>query len=52
VPAVPAERARAAASMPALTDLRDHRLVFVERGSRDIDPVWPRDPATRRRQPW
>jgi 16S rRNA (guanine527-N7)-methyltransferase len=32
--------------------LADHRLVIVERGTGPITATWPRDPATRRRQPW
>ena len=35
-----------------LEDLADHRLVIVERGTGPIAATWPRDPATRRRQPW
>jgi 16S rRNA (guanine527-N7)-methyltransferase len=35
-----------------LADLFDHRLVTVERGPGPIAATWPRDPATRRRQPW
>jgi 16S rRNA (guanine527-N7)-methyltransferase len=32
--------------------LADHVLVVVERGPSPIDPIWPRDPAARRRAPW
>jgi hypothetical protein len=32
--------------------LADHRLIVVERGTGQIGATWPRDPATRRRQPW
>ena len=35
-----------------LDALADHRLVIVERGTGPIAATWPRDPATRRRQPW
>ena len=34
-----------------LREIADHRLVVVERGPGPIAAVWPRDPATRRRQP-
>jgi 16S rRNA (guanine527-N7)-methyltransferase len=37
---------------PDLVDLVDHRLVIVERGTDPVAATWPRDPATRRRQPW
>jgi 16S rRNA G527 N7-methylase RsmG len=37
---------------PDLADLVDHRLVIVERGAGPVAATWPRDPATRRRQPW
>ena len=37
---------------PDLADLVDHRLVIVERGTDPVAAMWPRDPATRRRQPW
>jgi 16S rRNA (guanine527-N7)-methyltransferase len=37
---------------PDLADLVDHRLVIVERGTDPVAATWPRDPATRRRQPW
>jgi hypothetical protein len=37
---------------PGLADLAGHVLVVVERGPAPIDPVWPRDPAARRRAPW
>ena len=35
-----------------LARIADHRLVLVTRGKGSIDPVWPRDPAQRRRRPW
>jgi 16S rRNA (guanine527-N7)-methyltransferase len=48
--------------MPAVTDdavqarglreLARHRIVVVERGASPIAMTWPRDPATRHRQPW
>ena len=41
-----------AADRPGLADLVDHRLVVVERGPGPVATTWPRDPATRRRQPW
>jgi 16S rRNA (guanine527-N7)-methyltransferase len=37
---------------PGVADLAGHVLVVVERGHAPIDPVWPRDPAARRRAPW
>jgi hypothetical protein len=52
VPAIPAHRSAAAAAVPGLADLLDHRLVVVERGAGGVGPTWPRDPATRRRLPW
>ena len=52
VPAIPPGRSAAAAAEPLLADLADHRLVVIARGPDPIAQTWPRDPATRRRQPW
>lgn len=46
------ERRAAFADAPRLAALADHRLIVVERGHGPIAAIWPRDPATRRRQPW
>jgi 16S rRNA (guanine527-N7)-methyltransferase len=51
-PAIPGDAAAAIATAPALADLVEHRLVVVERGGGPVAPAWPRDPATRRRDPW
>jgi 16S rRNA (guanine527-N7)-methyltransferase len=40
------------AGTEALTSLADHRLILVERGTGPIAATWPRDPTTRRREPW
>jgi 16S rRNA (guanine527-N7)-methyltransferase len=37
---------------PAISALADHQLVIIERRAERIDGAWPRNPATRRRQPW
>ena len=41
-----------ASGRAAPAELADHVLVVVERGRGSLDPIWPRDPATRRRHPW
>lgn len=46
------ERRPPFAETPGLAALADHRLIVVERGPSPITATWPRDPATRRRQPW
>ena len=35
-----------------LAELAGHRLVIATRGRAPIAPVWPRDPAARKRRPW
>jgi 16S rRNA (guanine527-N7)-methyltransferase len=55
IPAIGAIDSDAAADSGAealLAPLRDHRLVIVTRSESRIDPIWPRDPAQRRRRPW
>jgi 16S rRNA (guanine527-N7)-methyltransferase len=46
--AIPGSSAGAA----GVAELADHRLVVIERGRGAIAGTYPRDPATRRRQPW
>ena len=43
---------RAVADDAILGALAGHCLVLVRRGGRAVAPVYPRDPAARRRQPW
>jgi len=46
------ERAVPEDAGPALEGLADHRLVVVTRRAEDLAPMWPRDPAVRKRKPW
>jgi hypothetical protein len=49
---VAVERAVPADAGPAVEGLADHRLVVVTRRAEDLAPMWPRDPAVRKRNPW
>ena len=46
------ERAVPEDAGPAMEGLADHRLVVVTRRAEDLAPMWPRDPAVRKRKPW
>jgi hypothetical protein len=41
-----------AGQAPGLRELASHRIVVVERSASPIAVTWPRDPATRRRNPY
>jgi 16S rRNA (guanine527-N7)-methyltransferase len=49
---VAVERAVPEDAGPAVEGLADHRLVVVTRRAEDLAPMWPRDPAVRKRKPW
>jgi len=49
---VAVERAVPEDAGPAVEGLADHRLVVVTRRAEDLAPMWPRDPAVRKRNPW
>ena len=52
VDVAPRRSQRAGLVLDSLATLADHRLVVIERGPGRIDRMWPRDPASRRRQGW